>query len=158
MDENNDEFCQFPNIAGEPTSHNGQILGGQSQYGMNDGAIKRSLNALSTNPASRNPYNSACMPNGRTLPVTPPPHKSRTYQSRKSALSKAKDEQIMLLMMKTSGMIESQSNSMKTPEKTQKPQPRSFNQRANKMVEAIENSIGTCTNKDWPFNMGKLVF
>ena len=58
--------------------------------------------------------------------------------------------------MKTSGMIESQKNKEKTPEKGQKPQPRSFNQRANKMIEAIENSLGASQSKEWPFNIEKL--
>ena len=41
-------------------------------------------------------------------------------------------------------------------EKGQKPQPRSFNQRAKKMIEAIDNLLGEGTNKDWPFNLDKL--
>ena len=62
----------------------------------------------------------------------------------------------MLLMMKTSGMIEAQTKMIKTPEKNQKPQPRSFNQRSQKMIEAIDNSLGTGSNRDWPFDLVKL--
>ena len=60
----------------------------------------------------------------------------------------------MLLMMRTSGMIE--SGGTVREEKGQKPQPRSFNQRAKKMIEAIDNLLGEGTNKDWPFNLDKL--
>ena len=61
----------------------------------------------------------------------------------------------MLLMMRTSGMIESGRDSASS-DKGQKPQPRSFNQRAKKMVEAIDQLIGQSSKKEWPFNLNKL--
>ena len=62
----------------------------------------------------------------------------------------------MLLMMKTSGMIDCEKSQNPEKEKGQKPQPRSFLQRANKMTEAIENVLGAGSDKDWPFNLSKL--
>ena len=62
----------------------------------------------------------------------------------------------MLLMMRTSGMIESGQTHTNSSEKGQKPQPRSFNQRAKKMVEAIDQLIGESSKKEWPFNLDKL--
>ena len=60
---------------------------------------------------------------------------------------------MMLMMMKTTGMIE------KTKEKMIdriKSQPRSFNQRANKMIEAIEFQFGVGSATEWPFNIDRL--
>ena len=62
----------------------------------------------------------------------------------------------MLLMMRTSGMIENGLTSSNPSEKGQKHQPRSFNQRAKKMVEAIDQLIGESSRKEWPFNLEKL--
>ena len=59
----------------------------------------------------------------------------------------------MLMMMKTTGMIE--KNKEKMSERG-KPQPRSFNQRANKMIEAIDIQFGIVSSTEWPFNIDRL--
>ena len=59
----------------------------------------------------------------------------------------------MLMMMKTTGMID--KNKEKMSERG-KPQPRSFNQRANKMIEAIDIQFGIGSSTEWPFNIDRL--
>ena len=61
--------------------------------------------------------------------------------------------ELMLMMMKTTGMIEKSREKMIDRAKTQ---PRSFNQRANKMIEAIEYQFVVGSSTEWPFNIDRL--
>ena len=109
MDENNDEFCQYPTIKGKPLSHQGHVtatLKPQNKFIMSEQSLKQNLKVLSTTSTSRNPYNqSSFAPIPQSAPTVTPPQAPKVERELKP--SKSNDEQIMLLMMKTSGMIES---------------------------------------------------
>ncbi len=152
MDDNNDEFCPMVMFKGMPITSNG-LFHFTPTHELNAKALKKSLNALSSISTSHNPHNYLSSL-GPSIPMlsnmtTPPPAPKREFKP-----TNLKGELFMLHMMKTSGMIECEKfkNQWKEKGKNQL-QPRSFNQRANKMTEAIENLLGPGSNKDWPFNL-----